>query len=51
MNLSMNFGLKSEKNDGRKHLNDPNALIKCSNNMDDVCGDIDNYNQTEKEKS
>ena len=31
-------------NAGTKHLNDPNALIECSNTMGDVYEDIDDYN-------
>ena len=42
------FLIKKCKNAGTKHLNDPNALIECSNIMDDVYGDIDNYNPSRK---
>ena len=42
------FLIKKCKNAGTKHLNDPNALVKCSNTMDDVYGDTDNYNPNRK---
>ena len=29
---------------GTKHFSDPNALIECSNTMDDVYENIDDYN-------
>ena len=35
---------------GIKHLNDPNALIECSNSMDDVYENIDDYNPIRKRK-
>ena len=34
-----------------KHFNDPNVFIECSNIMDDVYENIDDYNRAEKEKS
>ena len=33
-----------------KHLNDSKAFIDCSNTMDDVYGNIDNYNPNRKRK-
>ena len=33
-----------------KHLNNPNAFIECSNSMDDVYGNINDYNQIRKRK-
>ena len=33
-----------------KHLNDPEAFIECSNTMNDVYNNIDNYNQSRKRK-
>ena len=33
-----------------KHLNDPNALIGCSNMMDDVYENIDDFNTVRKRK-
>ena len=38
------FLIKNHEDAGIKHLNDPNAFIECSNSMDDVCEDIDEYN-------
>ena len=35
---------------GIKHFNDSNAFIECSNAMDDVYGNIDNYNPSRKIK-
>ena len=36
--------VKKPKNGGIKHLNDLNAVIECSNTMDNVFEDIDDYN-------
>ena len=36
--------IKNRKNAGIKHLNDSNAFIECSNTMDDVYENIDDYN-------
>ena len=36
--------IKQRKNAGIKHFNDPNAFIECSNTMDDVYENIDDYN-------
>ena len=33
-----------------KHLNDPNAFIECSNTMDDVYENINDYNWSRKRK-
>ena len=33
-----------------KHFNDPNAFIKCSNTMDDVYENINDYNWSRKRK-
>ena len=33
-----------------KHLNNPNAFIECSNTMDDVYENINNYNPIRKRK-
>ena len=35
------FLIKKREDAGTKHLNDPEALIKCSNKMDNVYEDID----------
>ena len=43
------FFIKKRKNVGIKHFNDPNAFIECSNAMDHVYENIDDYTQ-EKER-
>ena len=42
--------IKKRENAGIKHLNDPNRLIECSNTIDGVYKNINDYNQGEKEK-
>ena len=42
--------IKNHKNTGIKHLNDPNAFIECSNTMDDVYENINDYNPNRKRK-
>ena len=42
--------IKKRKDAGIKHLNDPNAFIECSNTMDDVYENIQNYNSSRKRK-
>ena len=44
------FFIKIRKNAGTKHLNDSNAFIKCSNTMNDVYQNIDDYNPNRKRK-
>ena len=44
------FLIKKHRNTGIKHLNDPNALIECSNMMDDVYENIDDYSPKRKRK-
>ena len=44
------FLIKKCKNSGIKHLNDPNAFIECSNTMNDVYENIDNYSLNRKRK-
>ena len=47
----MNFFFFEKREDlGIKHLNDPNALIECSNTTDDVYENIDDYNLIGKRK-
>ena len=43
--------IKKREDAGIKHVNDPNAFIVCSNTMDDVYEDIDNYKLKEIKKS
>ena len=42
------FLIKNGEDAGIKQLNDPNAFIECSNTMDDVYENIDDYNQSRK---
>ena len=42
--------IKNRKDAGIKHLNDPNAFIECSNTMDDVYENINDYNSSKKRK-
>ena len=44
------FLIKKLEDVGTKHLNDPNAFIECSNTMDDVYENIDDYNPNKKRK-
>ena len=36
--------IENHKSTGIKHLNDPNAFIECFNTIDDVYGNIHDYN-------
>ena len=42
--------IKNRENAGIKHLNDSKAIIDCSNTMDDVYENIDDYNPNKKRK-
>ena len=42
--------IKKREDPGIKHVNNPNAFIVCSNTMDDVYEDIDNYNPKRDKK-
>ena len=42
--------IKRSKNAGIKYFNDPNTFIECSNTMDDVYENIDDYNPSRKRK-
>ena len=42
--------IKNSENAGTKHFNDPNVFIECSNTMDDVYENIDDYNPSRKRK-
>ena len=44
------FLIKKREDAGIKHVNNPNAFIVCSNTMDDVYEDIDNYNPNRDKK-
>ena len=43
--------IKKRENAGIKHLNDSNAFIECSNTMDDVYENIDDYNSNRQRKN
>ena len=43
--------IKKHENAGIKYLNNPNAFIACSNAMDDVYENINDYNPTRDKKS
>ena len=42
--------IKKHEDAGIKHLNNPNAFIECSNTVDNVYGNINNYNPIRKRK-
>ena len=42
------FFIEKGENEGIRHFNNPNAFIECSNTMDDVYENIDNYNVIRK---
>ena len=42
--------IKKRQHAGIKHLNNPNAFIECSNTMDDVYENINDYNPIRKRK-
>ena len=42
--------IKKRKDAGIKHLNNPNTFIKCSNTMDDVYDNINDYHPSRKRK-
>ena len=44
------FLMKKREDAGMKHLNDSKAFIECSNTMDEVSENIDEYNPTRKRK-
>ena len=43
--------IKKREDAGIKHLNNPNAFIECSNTMDDVYKNINDYNPIRKRKN
>ena len=48
--LKYEFLIKKREEFGIKYCNDPNAFIECSNRMDDVYQNIDDYNPSRKRK-
>ena len=45
------FLIKKHEDAGTKHLNDLSKFIECSNSMDDVYENIDDYNPNRQRKS
>ena len=45
------FLIKKSEDAVIKHVNNPNTFVVCSNTMDDVYEDIDNYNPKRDKKS
>ena len=45
------FLIKKCENVGTNHFNDPNAFIECSNTIDDVYENNDDYNSSRKRKT
>ena len=45
------FLIKKGEDVGRNHFNDPNAFIECSNTMNGVYENTDDYNPTRKRKT
>ena len=43
--------IKKRNDVGTNHFNDPNAFIECSNTMDDVYENVDDYNPSRKRKT
>ena len=43
--------IEKGKNTGIQHLNDSSALIECSNTLDDVYENIDDYNPSKRKKN
>ena len=48
--LKYEFLIKRHEDAGTKHLNDPDAFIECSNTMDDIYENIDDYSPNKKRK-
>ena len=44
------FLIKKREDAGTKHLNNPNAFIECSNTLDSVYENIDDYNLSRERK-
>ena len=42
--------IKKREDAGIKHLNNPNAFIECSNTIDDIYENINDYNPVTKKK-
>ena len=44
------FLIEKREDAGTKHFSDPNAIIECSNTMNDVYENIDDYNPNRQRK-
>ena len=44
------FLIKNRENVGIKHVNNSKAFIECSNTMDEIYGNIDDYNPSRRRK-
>ena len=42
--------IKKREDVGTKHLNSPNTLIECSNTMDDISDNINDYSSNRRRK-
>ena len=49
--LKYEYLIRNRENLGKKHLKDSKAFIECSNTMDGVYENIDNYNPNRKKKN
>ena len=45
------FLIQKREDAGTKHFSDPSVFIECSNTMDDVYENIDDYNPSRKKKN
>ena len=45
------FLIEKHENVGMKHINNPSAFTECSNTMDDVYENINDYNPTRKRQN
>ena len=50
MKKKYEYLIRNRENTGIKHLNDSKAFIECSNTMNDVYENIDNYSRNRKRK-
>ena len=50
MNQKYEYLIKKREDSGIKHLNNPNTFTECSNTMDDIYENINDYNPIRKRK-
>ena len=50
MKQNINFLINEQESKGLKHLNDSEAFIEYSDDMDDICKNIEEYNPNKKHK-